>query len=408
MTTCERREAGTRRGPFRLRGRRLRAAVAAATAVASLILAAGAAGGPTSESATVLVSTTGDHSEIVRSVRITKPAERARRVVMSMGRSQLPSLQAGDRLHLTAELEVSTDCPRPSPRCVGQPYRFSPQVRAQLVLAGSPRATEPSVPLSKMKRASCRQRSPHRVHHCMFVFTRVDYAVPDPASLPCSPGACFVNLLVDAHRREARGGDRLLIGADEPHGGVEQDRGRINAVRIHPTPGTPLSERQTMVASRERATKLLPLGRHRRAVVYSQELDSLRSGEQLAVSARMRTGIGRLGTDARITSRLVLARSPHSTRPARLTKRITGSHGEMAEANGFNCTRPHSPCPTRKVGVIRISQDAVTLEGEPVPLYVNLVATAASRPPGNLERNVVRINDTGRLKVVRYPAGMRG
>ena len=98
MTTCERREAGTRRGPFRLRGRRLRAAVAAATAVASLILAAGAAGGPTSESATVLVSTTGDHSEIVRSVRITKPAERARRVVMSMGRSQLPSLQAGDRL----------------------------------------------------------------------------------------------------------------------------------------------------------------------------------------------------------------------------------------------------------------------------------------------------------------------
>jgi hypothetical protein len=394
-------ERDTRRCP--------RAAIATATAAAaSLILTAGAAGGPSSESATVLVSTTGDHSELVRSVRITNPTERARRVVMSMGPSQLPSLAPGDRLHLTAELEVSTDCPRPSFRCVGRPYRYSPQVRAQLVLAGSPRAIEPSVPLSKAKHTSCRQRSPHRVHHCMFVFSRVNYAVPDPESLPCSPGACFVNLLVDAHRRAARGRDRLLIGADEPHGEVEQDRGRINAVRIHPTPGTPLSERQTMVASRERATRLVPLGRHRRAVVYSQELDSLKSGEQLAVSARMRSGVGRLGRDARITSRLVLARTRHSTRPARLAKRIASTHGEIAEANGFNCTRPHSPCPTRKVGVMSINEDAATFEGDPVPLYVNLVVTAASRPPGSLKRNVVRINDTGRLKVVRYPAGLRG
>jgi hypothetical protein len=163
-----------------------------------------------------------------------------------------------------------------------------------------------------------------------------------------------------------------------------------------------------MVASRERATRLVPLGRHRRAVVYSQELDSLKSGEQLAVSARMRSGVGRLGRDARITSRLVLARTRHSTRPARLAKRIASTHGEIAEANGFNCTRPHSPCPTRKVGVMRIDEDAATFEGDPVPLYVNLVVTAASRPPGSLKRNVVRINDTGRLKVVRYPAGLRG
>jgi hypothetical protein len=372
-----------------------------------LALGAAAAGGLGFESATVLVSTTGDHSELRQTVPITKRAGKARRVVMSMGPSRLPSLAAGDRLHLTAELEVSTDCPARSPRCVGRPYGFSPHVRAQLVLAGSSGGTR-GVPLSRAKRTTCRQPSPHRVHHCMFVFSRARYAVPDPASLPCSPGSCFVNLLLDANRHGARPGDRLLIGADEPEGGVEQDRGRINAVRIRPTTGSPLSERQTKVASRERATKLVSLGRHRKAVVYSLELDSLRGGEQLSVSARMRSGVGRLGRDARISSRLVLARSRHSTRPARLATRISSTHGEIAEANGFNCTRPHSPCPTRKVGVLRMKEDAVDRAGEPVPLYVNLVVTAASRPPGSLKRRVVRINDTGRLKVVRFPQSLRG
>lgn len=373
-----------------------------------LALGAAAAGGLGFESATVLVSTTGDHSELLQTVPISKRAGKARRVAMSMGPSRLPSLAAGDRLHLTAELEVSTDCPARSPRCVGRPYGFSPHVRAQLVLARSSGATKASVPLSRAKRTTCRQPSPHRVHHCMFVFSRVRYPVPGPASLPCSPGSCFVNLLLDAHRHGARPGDRLLIGADEPQGGVEQDRGRINAVRIRPTIGSPLSEKQTMLASKERTARLVSLGRHRKAVVYSQELDSLRSGEQLSVSARMRSGVGRLGRDARITSRLVLARSRHSTRPARLATRISSNHGEIAEANGFNCTRPHSPCPTRKVGVLSMDSDAVDGAGEPVPLYVNLVVTAASRPPGSLKRRVVRINDTGRLKVVRFPQSLHG
>ena len=110
------------------------------------VIAAAAAGGLGFESATVLVSTTGDHSELRQTVPITKRAGKTRRVVMSMGPSRLPSLAAGDRLHFTAELEVSTDCPARLPRCVGRPYGFSPHVRAQLVLAGSPGANNASVP----------------------------------------------------------------------------------------------------------------------------------------------------------------------------------------------------------------------------------------------------------------------
>lgn len=395
--------------------RRRDAGGAAAVAVAALALLAGAGGPPdgiVGESSKVLVSTTGDHSELYKTVPITKRPGRGRRVVMSMGPAQLPSLQTGDRLRVTAELQVTTDCLVHSRECVGHPYLYSPHVRTRLVLAGSRHARGPAVPLSGRKGNRCRQPTPHREHHCMFVFRRGAYEVPETESLPCSPGSCFVNLVLGAHARAARHGDRLLLGANEPDGSVEQDRGRINAVRIRPPSDSVvppiISQKETRVSTRERDRKLVTLGRHRRTVVYSQQLDDLKSGEQLAVSATMGTDLSNLGRDARITARLVLANAPDSPRPAVIARRIASTQGEIAEANGFNCTQPNDPCRTRKVGVLRIDGDAVNKAGFPVPLYVNLVVVAASRPPGQLHGHAVRVTDTGRLRVVRFPASLRG
>ena len=58
------------------------------------------------------------------------------------------------------------------------------------------------------------------------------YRAPDPGSLPCAAGDCFVNLVLDAHDRAARRGNRLIIGADRPDGSIAQDKGRLGAVVI--------------------------------------------------------------------------------------------------------------------------------------------------------------------------------
>ena len=58
-------------------------------------------------------------------------------------------------------------------------------------------------------------------------------------------------------------------------------------------------------------------------------------------------------------------------------KELTEPKGEIAEANGFNCTQRNPVCPTNKVGVITMRRHAEDDSGEPIPLYVNLVFDSA-------------------------------
>ena len=196
-------------------------------------------------------------------------------------RAQAPGPGAGDRLKLTAELQVTLDCHKRAPSCAGRPYLFNPRVGSQLVLARGPGATggPGATPVSSRHVIRCRGRPlSSRQHHCVLVFTHASFDVHRLGALPCSPGSCRVNMVIDASNRHARRGDKLVIGANKPGGRIVQDRGRINAIRLRPGSQPP----PPMKVTRKRRHRSVPLDATR-TVVLSKRLAGLRKGAQLAV-----------------------------------------------------------------------------------------------------------------------------
>ncbi len=207
--------------------------------------------------ASVEVASTGNDSELVRTVPITTPARAKPTVVMSLGGDRLPQLARHDVLRASAELEVTTDCLERVRGCQGDPYQFDPEVRARLILARDAKATE-GVELGQ-QRITCHQLRPNREHHCVIVFDFARHAVD--ADHPPQ----HVNLVVEAFDDAAGSDHKLIIGAasaDESH--VEHDKGRISVVRLrggHVTriprrshdPGPPASRSRTMSAIRSDA-----------------------------------------------------------------------------------------------------------------------------------------------------------
>lgn len=378
-------------------------------------------GGLAGETPKVRVSHSGNSSEIRKAIPIAGRPGRKERVVMTMTPHELGDLRPGDRLLISAELEVTTDClPRQRPRgrhrrraCAGRPYRYAPLARARMLLAddGHDIGGAGTVPLTPTKRITCRQKPPDREHHCMIVFAWVPYAVPDGSSLPCPPSECFINVVANARHPNAHPGDRLIVGADEPKGRTRQDKGRINVVRergassaaeLFSGNGTSGS----VLGNEVRLRRLLPL--RRREVVYSQRLDHLEAGEQIAVRARMRISIARIPRNALVTARLILAEAPDATARGRLVKETAGSGGAITEANGTTCTEATTPCWTNKVGVLLMEGDAVTDAGEPRPLYVNLVVGTVAHPGRRRAGRAIRALREGGIEVARYGSDQLG
>jgi hypothetical protein len=354
----------------------------------------------------VRVATTGDHSEMRKTIPITPHLRRAERVVMSMSPHNRPSVAPDDRLEVNAELQVTTDCIRHEGGCAGKPYQFDPEVGYRIVLASNEHATSgaDATPITDRREVRCRQRLPNRQHHCVLVFRRGGIDFDQADQLPCALGSCYVNFVVDAHNRRARTGDRLIVGGIDPHGRVRDGKGRLNAVRLRPGDQPRVPAQST---HNRRAHRLHLPARHRE-VVFSERLPHLEAGEQLVAKAKMKTDISRLDYNTRVSSTLILAEHRHSIHRTRLTRRIGGQNGTITEINGFNCTQVQSPCSTRKVGVERIRHDAVDGAGDPVPLFVNLVTVAKAKhaEPGSGDH--VHVLPTGGLHVTRYPASMRG
>ena len=73
----------------------------------------------------------------------------------------------------------------------------------------------------------------------------------------------------------------------------------------------------------------------------------------------------------------MLSENPDSASREGWPERVGDLNGQIAEANGFNCTQGDSahedPCTARKVGVLEITRDS------PKTLYVNLVAGMAAQ-----------------------------
>ena len=164
----------------------LRAALAA-IATATLAFSASAAAGILSEPTNAKLATTGNHAELVETVPISREAFSAadERVAMSLGPEQLPRFDAGDRLQISAEVQISTTCTTKSSRCIGRRYSFNPWVTARLVLAGGSEVADPAIPLGEPQQIKCTQRRPQRNHHCTIAFPNLEYPLGDPAGLPC-------------------------------------------------------------------------------------------------------------------------------------------------------------------------------------------------------------------------------
>jgi hypothetical protein len=351
------------------------------------------------------VTTTGDRSELARTIPITRRSGGSPRVVMSLGPRKLPRLRRADQLKLNAEVQATTTCVTRSVRCVGRQYGFSPTVVARLVLADRGRAVggRHAVTISARQSVRCHQPRPNRNHHCVLVFRNVVERLGPSRRLPCRLRSCHVNLVLDASSPRARGGEVLIIGADRPDGSIQQDMGRLNAIVI-PRRSHPHTER---LLTTRRIHRSLTEGAPRSGgwrVVYSLKLAGLERGDVLAAAARARTGIGALPYSAFVTAELITAGSRRSTHPFR---RDVSLDGFVTEANGFNCTQGPSayetPCLTRKAGVTRIRRHPVDRHGRARPLYLNLIMRSFPKLARAGPGDAAQVLRGGFLAAVLYP-----
>ncbi len=359
-------------------------------AAAALALAAASATAADADRA-VDAASTGPHAELRKTVPITRRPGAGPRVALSIGPGKLSGLRPGDRLELSSELQLTVDCDKPSPRCAGRPYDFNPTVVVSLELAPRRSPGAPSRVLAR-SRLSCRQKLPDRQHHCPVVFD-VTTRVGD--GFPCPLDRCHANLVVSASSPHARDDQRLIIGSNKPSGRIVQNKSRMNVIRLAPRAR---AERLRTGELRRRSLRLRP----QRKVVLSQKVDALERGEVLAVSAGLRSDVRHLGYNALVGAELIVARGPNAIEPSRLVRRSVWQRGKISPTNGTNCTPAQSPCPTRKVGVVKVRRDVRGGSGAPAPLFVNLVIRTKQKRVEREHGARLRIHDDAALEVRRY------
>ncbi len=377
------------------------AAAVSLVLLASLALAAaeGGAQTPETDDPDVRVATTGNGSELVKTLPITRQADAEQRVVISMRPAELPSLAGGDHLDFSAEMQITVNCAFPSARCIGPLYGYDPKIRAQLVLAANPEATggPETMPLSPVEEESCGNRKGDREHHCVVVFDGVGLDIRDPQELPCPLDSCFVNLVASAHSAGAGGGDVVAVGGNRPDGSIPQDRGRINVVRYRNVAATNFEPDEV----NKPLDGAIPPD-YRKRVIASLPVRRLTAGEQLTVSAAVQTDISHLRYAVRTSAKVILADSPTAIEEGHFVRRVASLNGEISENNGFNCTQARGGCLTRKVGVTEIRNDAINGKGRPVTLYVNVVMIFSPKLLHASAADRVRI-DEARVKATRLP-----
>jgi hypothetical protein len=354
-------------------------------------------------------ASTGNRSELTKTIPIGRRANAKRRVVMSLGPGGLGELRDGDALYATAEVEVSV-CLKPNRlhgsnrSCVGRMYGYDPTVRAELVLGrgGKARGGGRTVSLARRK-LTCKQRQPHRNHHCVLVITNGVLRVGDAQRLPCNAETCHVNLVLSASDGKARRGHKLVVGAASNGRSVKGDKGRINISRFRPGHGRQVSP----IVTRAKVRKRLPIAGEGGSVderaIYSVALPELRGGEQLIVDGKLETRIGMHPYNVFQRTALVLSEGPRSASRKGWASRVETLNGQISEGNGFNCTQGKSahrnPCEARKVGIVRVSRDA------PKTLYLNLVAGMAAQADFNGRHrggDKAKVG-AGFLRVYRFP-----
>jgi hypothetical protein len=342
----------------------------------------------------VLICSTTKPSEKTETLPITPKAGEKRDIVMRLGpkeaaHSPLPDLRPGDELKGLIELEVTTDCRRiQQGDCVKQPYTFNPTVRAYVFLADNAKATERERGHAILLHKELVVVT-HDAHHHTFVF--------EPAKTIArtwKAAQSYLIVALDAYHRSAKRGHVLLIGANEK-GGVVQDKGRLNIVRVREGEGHSPRQLQTKTLR----TRRLPLTKARR-VVFSVPVEGLRKNEQLTIGAMLEVQVSGFDYPARISKRLVLADSPDETDTGKGARTLDDVfRGEISEHNGTNCM-PGETKRVPAVGVLRVTKNATRTH------YVNLVCESADPIYDRMDKSLTLLR--GSLTVNRYPAEWMG
>jgi hypothetical protein len=313
--------------------------------------------GPTAERP-VRTLTTGNGSELVKTIPISRKRGAKSQVVMRLNAKRLRPLRAGDKLLTSAEVEVTTclDAPeRPGyeDACVGKVYPYDPHVQAKIILAQEAGSKRGKV-IGATRELECRQQHPHRNHHCVLVLPwKADRLAND-----CT--GCHVNLVMTAWKHDrAKRGHRLVIGAHEKDNPIEQDKGRLNLVRFRPGDTPTVDPR-----AGRRMDVRVPIANEGQSpqdvMTRSARLTNLKAGDEIYVKALTRTNIGSVPYNVLITSEVYTARGPRIFHGGG-TGHYAAPNPEISELNGFNCTQGPSahrtPCMRPKVGVVRIVRD---------------------------------------------------
>jgi hypothetical protein len=349
----------------------------------------------------VAVASTGKDAETDLTLRIgsSKPVPEVRMTLPDAGldHASLPDLRPGDRLIASAELEVTTDCPRAQSDCTGNPYRFDPNVEVGLVLADGDRVATPGRRAVRIGRPQRREVT-HKRHHDVFVFDNVPYTIP-AGGLPWG-GPTFVNVAIAAWHRQARRGQVLIIGQNNPGGRPSGNMGAISVVRLRPG-----RQRQPQpLRTEQRQITALPVitGQPQKGTVYSHRLDDLKTGEQLRVRAVLKTSSTHLGYPVRSTIEVFLSDDPTATRPGSEARRVCPDGPQISRANGKNTLPSDNPMRSEKAGVKRIVKDARA------PLYVNVVLTDGDPKHRGQPGDALSIVPGGHLAVTRFSANLAG
>lgn len=354
------------------------------------VIAAAAIPASAADALRVDAVTTGNSSELIQSIPVeASPGGWWR--AMELEPEAMPALEIGDRLRVSAELALTTDCTKPLPRCTGRPYRFDPRYQTQVLLSSA--AGEEALAKDAGR---CVQQPGDRQHHCVLSYHGME-AAEAAERLSCADEGCSIAFLIRAHNPQAQGGERLILGGQDATGRIRQDRGRINALRIRPGwAALPDPTRAGPVR-----TSLAPDLRKR--VIYSVKVPDLRQGEVLEAWVDARAEVDHLPYPAFVSSQIVLAESPNATHGKRFTSKVARLRGEFNEATGTNCTQAQTPCPVQRTGLLEIRSDSQTPSGGSVPLFVNVVAKANNKLMASRPGDEIRIRDAGGLAVRRYP-----
>ena len=348
---------------------------------------------------TVLACSTDREPECRTKVAITPTAGASPQVVMALKPggtpySSMPDLAPGDRIDVTAELELTTDAQR-ARDAVGKPYAYSPKVRTQLLLAPASGPGSKAIQLTPARTETCAQAQ----HHHRVVFDTPRYEVP-AGGLPWR-GASRVNLVLSAYAPAAEAGQVLLIGQNEPPADgkpayAKGDMGKISVVRYRGRP----EPRGTLRSDTSARTSQVPVAKGQSTVVFSLRLDGLHKDEQLVLEAGLPVANPH-GYPVRAATQVILGDSPQCADLHNRARDLVSCAGEIGKYNGTNCL-PRSSYTTQKFGAVRMLKTAR------IPLFANLVVSCGDPEHRAAAHDAIGVERGGYLKVRRFPAEVAG